>query len=133
MLPPPDSKQTPPRIDPLRALTGVALFSALGVLLGYARDATLAAVFGASALTDAFFVATIIPTIVATVVMSGALAPAVLPVFRARLEQRTQAWALANTLLCWGGVILALFVALIFLAAPWLVAWVAPGLNGETA
>lgn len=130
---PSDSKQTPPRIDPLRALTGVALFSALGMLLGYARDASLAAVFGASALTDAFFVATIIPTIVATVVMSGALAPALLPVFRSRLEQRAQAWALANTLLSWGGVVLALFVALIFFTAPWLVAWLAPGLNAETS
>lgn len=130
---PKDATQAPPRIDPLRALTGVALFSALGMLLGYARDASLAAVFGASALTDAFFVATIIPTIVATVVMSGALAPALLPVFRSRLEQRTQAWALANTLLCWGGVILALFVAAIFVSAPWLVAWLAPGASADTA
>lgn len=126
-------KPSLPRIDPLRALTGVALFSALGMLLGYARDATLAAVFGASALTDAFFVATIIPTIVSTVVMSGALAPSVLPVFRARLDKPAAAWALANTLLSWGGVVLALFVVALVVAAPWLVAWLAPGLDGETS
>lgn len=128
-----DAPQAAPRIDPLRALTGVALFSALGMVLGYARDASLAAVFGASALTDAFFVATIIPTIVATVVMSGALAPALLPVFRSRLEQRTQAWKLANTLLCWGAVFLAVCVGVIFVGAPWLVGWLAPGLSVETA
>src|SRR5436853_6352887 len=124
---PPRPAQELPAIDPLRALTGVAFFSALGMLLGYARDASLAAVFGASALTDAFFVATIIPTIISTVVMSGALAPALLPVFRSHLRDRTRAWALANTLLSWGAVVLAIFVAIIFLAAPWLVAWLAPG------
>lgn len=127
------SQESIPRIDPLRALTGVAVLSALGMLMGYARDASLAAVFGASALTDAFFVATIIPTIVSTVVMSGALAPALLPVFSARLNARTEAWKLANTLLSWGALILLLFVALIFIAAPWLVAWLAPGLDAETA
>lgn len=125
--------QAPPAIDPLHALTGVAFFSALGMLLGYARDASLAAVFGASALTDAFFVATIIPTIISTVVMSGALAPALLPVFRSQLQDRTRAWALANTLLSWGALVLAIFVAIIFLAAPWFVAWLAPGLNPETS
>ena len=128
-----NASETAPRIEPLRALTGVAVLSALGMLLGYARDASLAAVFGASALTDAFFVATIIPTMLATVIMSGALAPALLPVFRARLELRAQAWTLANTLLTWGGGILALFVALIFFAAPSLVAWLAPGLSSETS
>lgn len=124
--------ETAPRIEPLRALTGVAALAALGMLLGYARDASLAAVFGASAVTDAFFVATMIPTLVAAVLMSGALAPALLPVFRSRLEQRAQAWTLANTLLLWGGVILALCVALIFFVAPWFVAWLAPGLDSET-
>src|SRR5437763_1645355 len=106
----PVAQDTMPRIDPLRALTGVAVLSALGMLMGYARDASLAAVFGASALTDAFFVATIIPTIVSTVVMSGALAPALLPVFRARLDTRAEAWKLANTLVSWGAVILLAFV-----------------------
>lgn len=129
----PATQETMPRIDPLHALTGVAVLSALGMLMGYARDASLAAVFGASALTDAFFVATIIPTIVSTVVMSGALAPALLPVFRARLDTRAEAWKLANTLVSWGAVILLVFVAVIFVAAPWLVRWLAPGLDGETA
>ncbi len=121
-----------PRFEPLRALTGVAVLSAFGMLLGYARDASLAAVFGANVLTDAFFVATIIPTMLATVLMSGALAPALLPVFRSRLDHRAQAWTLANTLLSWGGVILALCVALIFFAARWLVLWLAPGWDEET-
>jgi putative peptidoglycan lipid II flippase len=119
-------------MDPLRALTGVAFLSALGMLMGYARDASLAAVFGASARTDAFFVATILPTMVATVIMSGALAPALLPVFRARLATRERAWALANTLFTLGGVALAGFVLLLFAAAPPLVGWVAPGLDAAT-
>lgn len=120
------------RHEPLRALTGVAMFSALGMVFAYARDAVLAAVFGASALTDAFFVATIIPTIAATVLVSGALAPAVLPVFRTRISERAQMWNLANTLVCWGGVTLALLTALIFFAAPTLVGWLAPGLDAAT-
>lgn len=123
------SAELRPRLDPLRAFTGVALFLALGMLLGYARDASLAAVFGASAFTDAFFVAVIIPTMLAAVVMSGALAPALLPVFGTQLQDRAQAWALANTLLSWGGIVLVVGAVGIFAGAPWAVQQLAPGLD----
>ncbi len=121
-----------PRFEPLRALTGVAALAALGMALGYARDASLAATFGASALTDAFFVATIIPAIVVAVSVSGALAPATLPVFSARLADRAQAWQLANALLTWSAALLTLSTVLIFLTARQLAAWLAPGLDDET-
>lgn len=121
-----------PRFEPLRALTSVAALAALGMALGYARDASLAAVFGASALTDAFFVATIIPAIVVAVSVSGALVPATLPVFGARLADRAQAWRLANALLTWSAALLTLAAILVFFAAHRLVTWLAPGLNVET-
>lgn len=121
-----------PRFEPLRALTGVAALAALGMALGYARDASLAAVFGASALTDAFFVATIIPAIVVAVSVSGALVPATLPVFGARLADRAQAWRLANALLTWSAALLTLAAILVFVTASKLVTWLAPGLNVET-
>jgi len=130
--PPFANAQTLPRLAPLRMLTGVAVLSACGMALGYARDASLAAVFGASAATDAFFVAAIIPTIAVTVLIAGALAPAALPVFGARLEQRAQAWRLANILLSWSALLLLFCVALIFFAAEGLVSWLAPGLDHAT-
>lgn len=130
--PPFANAQALPRLAPLRMLTGVAVLSACGMALGYARDASLAAVFGASAATDAFFVAAIIPTIAVAVLIAGALAPAALPVFGARLEQRAQAWRLANILLSWSALLLLFCVALVFFAAAGLVSWLAPGLDQET-
>jgi putative peptidoglycan lipid II flippase len=117
---------------PLRAATGVVVLSALGLALGYARDAGLAAVFGASATTDAFFIATIIPTMAATVVVSGALAPALLPVFTAALHERTRAWALANALVTMATVALAILCGGLFLGAPLIVRRLAPGFDPHT-
>src|SRR5207253_6738335 len=47
----------------------------LANLLGYARDASVAAVFGASTITDAYFVGTFVPVLVSTVLVYGSLVP----------------------------------------------------------
>src|SRR5262245_17420436 len=92
-----ESGATPIVANKLQAVTSVAVLSALGMGVGYARDAAVAAWFGASAVTDAFFVATIIPTSIAAVAVSGTLAPALLPVFAGRGIR--DAWAMANVIL----------------------------------
>src|SRR5919201_584207 len=50
-----------------RTSSGIAFFAALGVLTGFAVDATIAALFGAGEQTDAFFIAATIPFALAAV------------------------------------------------------------------
>lgn len=120
-------------LNPLRAVSGVALFAALGMVLGYARDAALAGMFGAAAVTDAFFVATLVPMLAATVVMSGALAPALLPVFTGALDRRPQAFALANAVLTCAGLALIGLTLILIITAPYIVRTLAPGLDESSA
>lgn len=122
------------RTHPLAALTGVASLTALGMGLAYARDASLAAQFGASAATDAFFVATILPAIAATALMSGALAPALIPIFSELVHTPGRdAWATANTILTAAAIGLAALAGAIAVGAPVLVRWLAPGFDATTA
>lgn len=126
--PPVSGTQLPRHI---RAVTGVAILSAIGMFFGYARDAGLAAVFGASRTTDAFFVATLIPTMVATVVMSSALSPAVLPVFAGLLDRRDKAWAVANSILTLSILALTGLSIVLLIGTTQLVQWLAPGFEPD--
>jgi putative peptidoglycan lipid II flippase len=109
------------------------MLSTLGIGLAHARDAGLAAIFGVSGVTDAFFVATIIPTAVATVAISGTLAPAVLPIF-AQSSRRSprQAWAIANVILTVSGIALLILAGGMMLTAPALVHYLASGFDAPT-
>lgn len=117
----------------LRAVTSVAVLAALGMGLGYARDAALAALFGATQTTDAFFVASLVPNMIAIVIVSGALAPALLPVFTPLLEQRAQAFALVNTVLTLALCVLVPVTAALALGAPLVITSLAPGWSASTA
>ena len=55
-----------------RTSSGIAFFAALGVLTGFAVDATIAALFGAGEQTDAFFIAATIPFALAAVLLTSA-------------------------------------------------------------
>ena len=116
-----------------RSVTIVSLFAALGMLFGYARDAGLAAVFGASSATDAFFVASIIPIMLGRVILSGALAPAVLPVFTGLLGKRREAWHVANTILTLSFSIIVLVTLALRLSAQPVVTLISPGLDEARA
>lgn len=106
----------------------LALIALAGInsLLGYARDLVLAAWYGASPRSDAFFVGSFVPLLVGQVVVLGSLVPAFLPVLadttppaRAPLVRAMLAWGTG------GGLLLA---AGIWWAAPALAAALAPGL-----
>ncbi|HEY6042829.1 MAG TPA: murein biosynthesis integral membrane protein MurJ [Anaerolineae bacterium] len=116
-----------------RSVTIVSLLAALGLFFGYARDAGLAAVFGASSATDAFFVATIIPIMLGRVILSGALTPAVLPVFTGLLEKKREAWDVANTILTLSFFLFVLVTVVLVLAAQPIVNLVSPGLDQARA
>lgn len=107
------------------ALTG------LGYLLAYLRDAGVAALFGASRVTDAFFVGTFPSMVLYAVVITGSFVPALLPVFaqgRTPEEGRqilvsAGRWFLLGTLA---------LVAVVEFFAPAVIASLAPGLSGST-
>ncbi|HMA33688.1 MAG TPA: lipid II flippase MurJ, partial [Chloroflexia bacterium] len=111
--------------------------AALNNLLGYARDIILAAWFGASRDSDAYFVGSFVPLLVYQVVVVGSLIPAVLPVLAQTggpdaSGEAARARLVRGLLLGAGGLGLAL-VAGLWLAAPGLVAAIAPGLERSAA
>jgi putative peptidoglycan lipid II flippase len=111
----------------------VTVLSAAGSALGLVRDLTLAALFGATAETDAFFVAWTIPESATPIMMEGAMSALLVPLFSHDLE-RTGTFKHAL-----GGVLfplLLLFGALALLtavAAPLIVDVLAPGLDDRSA
>lgn len=66
----------------------------LSRLLGYARDAVVAALFGATASADAFFVAFRIPNLLRRMFAEGSLSVAFIPVFSETLHTKGRAEAL---------------------------------------
>lgn len=112
---------------------GLSLLNASSKVLAVGKTMLIAALFGASASLDAFWVAyslpLLLPSLLATVVTV-----AFVPRFMANLEGRDgpEAWAGANTFftLIVGASVAA--AVLMYAEAGRLVAWLAPGLDGET-
>jgi putative peptidoglycan lipid II flippase len=102
-------------------------------ILGFIRDLVLARVFGADALTDAFFVAFKIPNFLRRLFAEGAFSLAFVPVLTEYRSQSSQADMkafvdkMAGTL----GTVLLLATAIGLLAAPVLVFIFAPGFYFE--
>ncbi len=104
----------------------------LSRLLGFARDILLAAILGAGALADAFFVAFKLPNFFRRMLAEGTLSVALVPVLagqRRRGEAEAHAFldALATLLLL---LLLLLSVAGVVLM-PWLLLLFAPGFHDE--
>jgi putative peptidoglycan lipid II flippase len=97
-------------------------------ILGFLRDAVIAAAFGAGMAADAYYVAFRIPNTLRRLVGEGALTVAFIPVFvEERQQSEARAWELANavaTLLI--GLLLAITLAGMA-AAPWIIRLIAPG------
>jgi putative peptidoglycan lipid II flippase len=96
-----------------RATVGVAAFTGLNMALGYVRDVGIAAQFGSSDLTDAFFAGTFLPLLIYLVALTGSLIPAFLPVLAAEYGRGggAQPWRLTAILgaavtVAAGGVVL---------------------------
>jgi putative peptidoglycan lipid II flippase len=100
-----------------RAATIVALFGLLSRVLGFAREAVLAAVYGASGATDAFVNSLLLVNSVAAVLLYT-LVTLVIPVFQQERAARGEgsAWGLLLALSGWTGLGL---IALASVAALW--------------
>lgn len=113
----------------------IAMIATFSKILGFLREAALAAVFGASAVTDAYLVAMMIPWLLLGVV-SASIKTSVVPIFSSylhdparRQDMPSLLWSTFNGLL----IFLCLLVALTFITAPWVVKLLAPGFTGEQA
>ncbi|MFW5816073.1 MAG: murein biosynthesis integral membrane protein MurJ [Wenzhouxiangella sp.] len=117
----------------LRSTFNFGAMTLVSRILGFARDVVLARGFGASAATDAFFVAFKIPNFLRRLFAEGSFSLAFVPVlaeYRARgnqAELKSLIDATAGTLLAVLLVITGLGVA----AAPWVVRVFAPGFAAE--
>lgn len=116
----------------MKLLRSTLVFSAMTLLsrlAGYVRDVVQAGVFGASALTDAFFVAYRIPNFLRRIFAEGSFQQAFVPVF-SELKQKGDERALRELIDHIAGALCAVVLmvtALGVLAAPAIAALFAPG------
>jgi len=118
-----------------RAAAVVMVVTVLSKLLGFGREASLAAVFGATRVTDAYLVAMVIPGLLFGAVMT-AITTVGIPVFSEYLHQEEKRKGFLS--LVWSCfhiiVFFLLLVCVVALAlAPWLVKLLAPGFGPEQA
>jgi len=73
----------------LKALATVSSMTLVSRILGFARDAIIARVFGASVATDAFYVAFKLPNLLRRIFAEGAFSQAFVPVLAEYKQQRT--------------------------------------------
>ncbi len=112
----------------------VAMAYAVSRVLGMVREVVIAARFGTGEDYDAYIAAFRIPDLLFVLVMSGAFGSAFIPVFGGYLargdEQR--AWKLANALLTWTVIVLAVVAQLILLfAEPLVKGLIAPEMSPD--
>lgn len=81
-----------------RAAGIIVITSLLSRVLGFVREQIMAAKFGLSGVTDAYFAAFTIPDILYTLLVGGALSSAFIPVFSSYLHQENEkeAWKFAS-------------------------------------
>ncbi|MFW6340776.1 MAG: murein biosynthesis integral membrane protein MurJ, partial [Wenzhouxiangella sp.] len=119
----------------LRSTVNFGAMTLVSRILGFARDVVLARSFGASAATDAFFVAFKIPNFLRRLFAEGSFSLAFVPVL-AEYRERGDRAALKSLIDATAGVLLAVLLVMTALgmaAAPWVVRIFAPGFAGDPA
>jgi putative peptidoglycan lipid II flippase len=131
---PPDSKQVA-RPGLLRSSATVGVMTMFSRVLGLLRDVVIAAILGASANADAFFVAFKIPNFLRRLFAEGAFSQAFVPVLADYKEQGSHqaVQALINRIAGVLGGTLILLTGLTIIAAPVVTAIFAPGFVADTA
>lgn len=133
-VPPPAHDQEATNASVARATGVLALGNIASRVLGMARDVVLTNLFGASAATDAFFVATLVPRTLYDLLIGGHVNGAIIPVLSEVVTRDGKAalWKLLSVLLSLITVVLAVIVLLLTLFAPEVVGLVGSGYNGST-
>jgi len=124
------ARPTEPEIRPLvpsgRPVVLVAgTLDTKGAELRFVRDILIAAVLGASAISDAFFVALRVPNMFRRIFAEGAFNAAFIPLYTKKLHEAGEEAAKDYAAKALAGLtaILVLVVLLSEIAAPWLVRW----------
>ncbi|MCQ6276842.1 murein biosynthesis integral membrane protein MurJ [Bacillus sp. V3B] len=115
----------------VKAVGIVTIISAIGKVLGFVREAIIAAYFGASEVADVFFVANIIPTLLYTAI-GITIYSGIIPIY---MEEKEKNQSKADETMSVLGTLFFLFALLItiiaFVFSDQLVQVVAPGFNQE--
>ncbi|KHS92777.1 membrane protein [Pectobacterium brasiliense] len=113
----------------LKSLAAVSSMTMLSRVLGFARDAIVARIFGAGMATDAFFVAFKLPNLLRRIFAEGAFSQAFVPILAEYKSQ--QGDEATRTFLAYVSGMLTLILALVtvagMVAAPWVIMVTAPG------
>jgi putative peptidoglycan lipid II flippase len=118
-----------------RAAGVVGLAVLCSRILGLAREQIFAALFGGGRIMDAFTIAFRIPNLLRDLFAEGALSTAFVTTFSKTVatDGEAAAWRLANKVATLTAVTLSAITVLGIVFAPWLVAVLAPGFEGEKA
>ena len=117
----------------LRSTFNFGAMTLVSRVLGFVRDVVLARSFGASAATDAFFVAFKIPNFLRRLFAEGSFSLAFVPVL-AEYRERGDEAALKSLIDATAGAMLAVLLVITALgvaAAPWVIRVFAPGFMAE--
>jgi putative peptidoglycan lipid II flippase len=110
----------------------IALGNVVSRLLGLVREQVMAALFGATAATDAFVAASSVPQIVYDLLVGGAISAALVPIFVDAAKDEERLWHLLNTVLTLVVLVLAAVGVVLGLFAPTVVALLAGGFGPDT-
>lgn len=115
----------------VRAISAIGSMTMLSRVFGFARDILIANFLGAGAVADAFVVAFRFPNLFRRLFAEGAFAAAFVPMFSRSLEGdgADVAKRFAEQAFSVLAVVLFVFVALVELAMPWLMPYLAPGFD----
>jgi len=109
----------------------LAVSSIISKLLGIFRDWLLAEKFGAADL-DIYFAAFRVPDFIYNILIYGGIVAAFLPLFSEHHKRaEREAWRFANNTLNVFLIFLTALGVILFIFAPTVVSWVAPGFSGE--
>ena len=116
------------QVSLFKSASTVSLLTLVSRLTGFARETLIAALFGASALTDAFNVAFRIPNLFRRLFAEGAFSQAFVPVLAAtRAEKGDDATRLlvdkVATLLAWAVLLTSILGVLAAPGLVWLMGW----------
>lgn len=119
----------------LRSTALVGQMTLISRVLGLVRDATIAAMFGASAATDAFFVAFKIPNLLRRLFAEGAFSQAFVPVLASYKATSTpeEVRRLLDAVFSTLAMVLLGLTAVGILAAPVVISVFAPGFVGDAS
>ena len=117
----------------IKSFSVVASLTLLSNVFGYMRDAALAAKFGATTVTDAYFAAFFIPNTLYLILLSGSISTAFVPIFIEYLQKdKEDAWHIANSIINVSFLLLVLIILVGTLTVRYWMGFLFPGYSENT-